>query len=198
MFHYVLAEIIVSDCSPQLRKNVWNYNYSKTGKTALIIFDFLSFWDSCYMENTSKMLMTCQKFHKIGNFYTRQHFFNKIGTNGVNSAPFCHHTPSTISWIDYHCDLPHSLLHALLPLLGPWHPDRTQWWLWGQALVGVGVCAWWIDLGSSPCSRPWAGGQSTYRALEAAPALSVPVICHLGPQLPDCTSFLLIRSFPTS
>lgn len=116
-----------------------------------------------------------------------------VGTNGVNLALFC---PSTISWIDCHCDLPHSLLHALLPPLGPWHPDNTHGWLLGQALVGVG----W---GGSARVHHLAGGHGRGVSQLIGPwelpqLFSVPIICHLGPKLPDCTSSLLVRSFPES
>lgn len=33
----------------------------------------------------------------------------------------------------------HSLLHASLPPLGPWYPDRGCGWIWGQALFGRSV-----------------------------------------------------------
>lgn len=156
----------------------------------LKLLDFQKGYESVGQWNTNSAKIIL----KSGNYKTLSHFFHTtfVPVGSTQPSFVTSLLQPTISWTDCHYDLPPSLLHALLPPLGPWHPDRTHGCLCGQAQHWQG----WG--GSSPCWRPWAGGQSTYRALGAAPALSVPTICHLGPKLPDCTSFLLIRSFPTS
>lgn len=120
---------------------------------------------------------------------------------GVSSAPFCRHScihqqsvGLTITVISP--SRPSASIRTLAPWLDTRVAMRTSS---GNGLgVGGGGGGGMCMLGSSPCWRPWAGGKSTYRALGAAPAFSVPRFCHLGPKLPDCTSSLLIRSFPTS
>lgn len=117
-------------------------------------FFFLVFYKKTH-GNTSKNIA---KVHTVGILI---HCMVQMGSTEPPLVATLLH-PSTISWIDYHCDLPHTLLHARLPPLGPWHTDRTHGCLWGQALEGDGLVmvewgACWISLGSSPCWRPWAG-----------------------------------------